>query len=108
MDLGVKEGYRRLRDAYVQAAQEGFSPLSTNKSIVQVGFTGQMSGLRPPQVIKSQKLDTMIDRVEPSNVVQIEVLVGSKNSPMAEELREAPSQKDIATPASAEADAGKE
>ncbi|MEQ1886547.1 MAG: hypothetical protein ABL967_15895 [Bryobacteraceae bacterium] len=104
-DLGRKEGYRRLRDAYVEAARQGFTQLSTNKSLIQVGFTEQTGELKPPQAIRSQKLDTMIERVEPNNVVQIEVVVGSKDSPMAGELQPAPVDHQAPGTASAEPEA---
>jgi len=86
-DPAKKEGLRMLRDAYSEAAREGFTPLSTNKSLIQVGFSPQTGELAPPEISKSRNLDEWIANVEPKNIIQIEVATGSKNSEIGKEVQ---------------------
>jgi hypothetical protein len=51
---------------------------------VQVGFQGDGDNLRPPSAMRSQVLDRYIDDVEPSMIVQVEVVSGSAESPLFE------------------------
>lgn len=70
-----------LREGYLEAAGRGFNPLVCERQIVQVGFHPDGDGLKPPMAVRSHAFDEYIATVQPSRVVQINVLDGSSAAP---------------------------
>jgi len=70
-----------LRDGYREAAARGFNPLVCDRQLVQVGFHGEGDVLKPPSATRSQVFDEYVREVQPSRVVQVDVVVGASDAP---------------------------
>jgi hypothetical protein len=77
---GDREALQNLRENYREAARQGFSPLVCGKQLIQIGFQMDSESLKPPSAFTSKVLDEYIAAVEPSKIVQMEVLLGSAES----------------------------
>jgi hypothetical protein len=69
-----------LRDGYREAAARGFNPLVCDRQLVQVGFHREGDVLKPPSATRSQVFDEYVREVQPSRVVQVDVVVGASDA----------------------------
>ncbi|MBN1656504.1 MAG: hypothetical protein JXA30_22225 [Deltaproteobacteria bacterium] len=76
-----KEELRTLRESYREAVRCGFNPLVCDRQLVQVGFLSEGASLRPPTDFRSKAFDEYIRAAEPSRIIQINVVRGSKDAP---------------------------
>lgn len=75
---------RSLREKYREGARDGFSPLTSNNELIQVGFQSSGDYLPPPMLHRSKVFDEYIEAAEPSRIVQIDVVIGSAKSDIFE------------------------
>ena len=66
-----------LRDGYREAATRGFNPLVCDRQLAQVGFHREGDVLKPLSAIRSEVFDEYVREVQPSRVVQVDVVVGA-------------------------------
>jgi hypothetical protein len=84
-DPARKEALRVVSSSYKEAARHGFNPLVCHKELIQVGLQSQGDALRPMQMMQSKTMDTFCKEVEPDRIVQMNVLVGSRESDIFEQ-----------------------
>jgi hypothetical protein len=81
-DINRRDSLLELRAKLADAIDQGFMPTTYNTEVIQVSRSSGSETIEPVDVIESGRIDDYISAVQPSRIVQIDVIEGSAASEM--------------------------